>query len=91
MAHEKRVVMRLLRLEVLTSFKMPNGEVRELKDPGAPATPRQLRRLNDAGCLAVVEPGQATPISKGQAAFAVSVLPKAKPADVDEKAWSFGG
>ena len=81
--------MRLLQLEVLTTFTMPNGEVRELKDREGPATPRQLRRLNDAGCLAVVEPGTATPIRKGEAAYAVSLLPKTKPASGDAKDWGF--
>jgi hypothetical protein len=65
--------------------------VRELKDPEAPATPRQLRRLNETGCLVIVEPGQATAIRKGEAAFAVSLLREADPTDDRPPSrWGFG-
>jgi hypothetical protein len=73
--------MRKLALEFWTSFVTPSGEVRELKDPEGPASPRQLRRLNETGCLVVVEPGQAIPIRKGEAAYAVSLVGDAKPTD----------
>ena len=82
--------MKLLRLEFWTSFTTPGGEVRELQEPEAPATPRQLRRLNDAGCLVVVEPGMATPIAKGQAAYAVSLVRDMEPVDGrPPKRWGF--
>jgi hypothetical protein len=71
--------MNPLRLEFWTSFTTRDGELRELTDPEGPATPRQLRRLNDTGCLVVVEPGHAIPIRKGEAAFAVSLVGDAKP------------
>jgi hypothetical protein len=73
--------MKILPLQFWTEFRTPSGELRELKEPEGPATPRQLRRLNDAGCLVVVEPGQATPIRKGEAAFAVSLVRDAEPVD----------
>jgi hypothetical protein len=73
--------MNPLRLEFWTSFSGPDGEPRELKDPEGPATPRQLRRLNETGCLVVVEPGQATPIRKGEAAYAVSLVRETEPVD----------
>jgi hypothetical protein len=57
----------------MTSFVF-EGEVRELKDPDGPPTTRQLARLNYLGGLAIVEPGQIDPISKGQAAGALDVL-----------------
>ena len=72
---------RRLTLEFWTFFTTSDGELRELKDPEEPATPRQLRRLNEAGCLVVVEPGQAIPIRKGEAAFAVSLVRDAEPVD----------
>ena len=73
--------MNPLRLEFWTSFSGPDGEPRELKDPEGPATPRQLRRLNAAGALVVVEPGSAQPLRVGEAAFAVSVAGEAEPVD----------
>jgi hypothetical protein len=56
----------------LTSFVTPAGETRELKDPGAPATPRQLWRLNQAGLLALVQ--ERPSISMGHAAGAIAYL-----------------
>lgn len=82
--------MRILALELWTSFTTPNGELRELKDPEGPATPRQLRRLNEAGALVVVTPGEAKRIRKGEAAHAVSLVPEAKPTDGQaETDWGF--
>ena len=82
--------MRALRLEFWTQFVTPSGEIRELKDPESPATYRQLSKLNHAGCLVIVEPGTAPRISKGQAAFAVSVAWDAEPADGQPpKRWGF--
>ena len=82
--------MKPLALEFWTSFTTRDGEGRELKDPEAPATPRQLRRLNEAGALVVVEPGTATPLVKGSAAFAVSLVTDVEPADgQSSKRWGF--
>jgi hypothetical protein len=83
--------VRPLPLQFWTEFRTSSGEVRELKDPEGPATPRQLRRLNDTGCLIVVEPGQAIPIRKGEAAFAVSLVGDAKPRTDDQppSRWGF--
>jgi hypothetical protein len=80
--------MRLLELQFWTSFVARDGKLRELKDPEAPATPRQLRRLNEAGMLAVVEPGEATSIRKGQAAYAVSLVAET-PDPESSSAWGF--
>jgi hypothetical protein len=59
---------RLLELGFNTRFVFGN-EVRELVEPSGPATPRQLARLNRLGLLAVVEPGQVEPLTKGEAAW----------------------
>jgi hypothetical protein len=82
--------VKVLALRFWTSFETPSGELRELKDPEGPATPRQLRRLNDMGCLVIVEPGQATPIRKGEAAYAVSLVRETEPVDGEPpKRWGF--
>jgi hypothetical protein len=81
--------MRALRLEFWSQFVTSDGEVRELKDPESPATYRQLSRLNYAGCLVIVEPGTAPSISKGEAAFAVSVARDAEPVDGQPPRWGF--
>lgn len=82
--------MKPLSLQFWESFTTPDGVVRALKAPSASATPRQLRRLNEAGMLVVVGLGQARPIKKGEAAFAVSLLPVGKPTEGEQsKAWGF--
>jgi hypothetical protein len=82
--------MKLLRLEFWDSFTTPSGEVRELKDPEGPASPTQLRRLNETGCLVVVEPGHAKPIRKGEAAYAVSLVRETESVDGQPpKRWGF--
>jgi hypothetical protein len=82
--------VKALALEFWTEFITPSGEVRELKDPESPATYRQLSRLNRAGCLVVVEPGTASPIAKGQAAYAVSLVRDMEPVDGQpSKSWGF--
>lgn len=73
---------RLLTLERWTHFFTASGECRELVDPHEPATPRQLRRLNAAGCLIVVQPGDGRTLTKGEAAHAVAIVT----ADEREKA-----
>jgi hypothetical protein len=78
--------MRVLRLEFWTSFTM-NGELRELKEPDAPATGRQLSRLNRSGMLVVVEPGEAPVLSKGSAAYCVSVATDAEPTGQRSSRW----
>ena len=61
---------RLLELGFLERFTDPrSGELRELREPDGEPTGRQLRALNRAGCLAAVEPGKATPLSKGACAW----------------------
>ena len=65
--------LRLLRFAPIRSFVF-EGQVRELKEPDGPPTARQLLRLNALGALAVVEPGQLGPITKGEAAGALDVL-----------------
>jgi hypothetical protein len=49
-----------------------SGVWRELKDPDALASMRQLYRLNATGSLDVVEPGSVQPITVGEAAAAVA-------------------
>ena len=61
---------RLLARGFLESFEV-DGKVRVLNEPEGPATGRQLRRLNELGVLAVVEPGQVEPLTKGAAAYAI--------------------
>ena len=51
----------------ITGFYADGGEWRELVEPDAPATARQLARLNRLGHLAIVTNGGAVPISKGVA------------------------
>jgi hypothetical protein len=67
------VNLRLLPRRCLYRF-LHRGEWRELRDPTGPPTGRQLLRLNHSGALALVEPGQVEPISKGEAAYALDVL-----------------
>ena len=82
--------MKPLRLQFWDSFVTADGERRELRDPEALASPRQLRRLNAAGALVVVEPGSAQPLRVGEAAFAVSVLPQTDPPSGEPpKRWGF--
>jgi hypothetical protein len=82
--------MKAMPLQFWTEFRTQSGELRELNDPEGPATPRQLRRLNETGCLVVVEPGTATPIVKGEACYAVSVAGETEPVDGQPpNRWSF--
>jgi hypothetical protein len=55
----------------LDAFTGPDGDRRELVDPDGPATGRQLRRLNRAGRLELVDPGRAEPLTKAEAAAAI--------------------
>jgi len=66
--------MRLLRPTPVDSFIDKQGVRRILNAPGEPATPRQLRLLNDMGCLALIEPEQLQPIAKGEAAAALDAV-----------------
>jgi hypothetical protein len=63
--------VRPLELQPATGFTLPDGTVRELRNPGAAATLRQLARLNHAGMLCVVEPGSAGLVTVGMAAAAI--------------------
>jgi hypothetical protein len=54
----------------LTGFVV-DWQWRELRDPDGPPTGRQLERLNRAGMLELVQPGEAQPITKGEAAAAI--------------------
>lgn len=49
---------------------------RFLREPDGPATARQLRWLNTQGLLAVVAPGETTPITKAEAAYAIDMAGK---------------
>jgi hypothetical protein len=67
------VHLKLLQARFVTSFVTPDGEPRELKDPHALASPRQLWRLNAEGRLALVQE-RPRPISKGAAAGAIDLI-----------------
>ena len=66
--------VRLLRRRFFYRFIGPNGDVREIADPHGKPTPRQFGALNRAGALAIVEPGQVEPITRGEAAGAIDAL-----------------
>jgi hypothetical protein len=57
----------------VTSFVTPTGDVRDLRDPYALASPRQLWRLNQAGLLALVQTRPRS-ITMGRAAGAIDYL-----------------
>ena len=59
------------RRRILGFVDAPTGEWRELRDPDASATARQLLRLNALGLLEVVEPG--SPLTKAEAAAALEL------------------
>jgi hypothetical protein len=61
------------------SFVTPKGEQRHLKNPYAPATPRQLRYLNELGCLEAVEPGRKPSLTVGEAAWLIDTFGTAAP------------
>ena len=70
--------MRLLALRTLATFiDRRSGQVRELEEPDGLATHRQLHLLNRRGLLIVIEHGQATPLTKGEAAYAIDVTTEA--------------
>lgn len=48
-------------------------QVRVLREPDGSPTARQLLWLNLHGLLAVVAPGEAKPITKAEAAYAINV------------------
>ncbi|MGI8479078.1 MAG: hypothetical protein ACR2M2_04365 [Gaiellaceae bacterium] len=64
------VNLRPLQTRSVTSFVSPTGEVRQLRDPLALASPRQLWRLNQEGLLALVQ-RRPRSISKAHAAGAI--------------------
>jgi hypothetical protein len=55
----------------ITEFVAADGTVRQLKEPHGPATSAQLARLNRPGMLGLVRPGEAQPLTKGEAAAAI--------------------
>jgi hypothetical protein len=55
----------------MTEFVAADGTIRQLKEPHGPATSAQLARLNRLGMLELVGPGEAQPLSKGEAAAAI--------------------
>ena len=72
--------MRLLPLRRKTSFvDERTGKTNELRWPDAPATSRQLQRLNRLGRLAVID-GRVEPLTQAQAAYAIDA---AIPPDLD--------
>ena len=62
--------LKRLQTRAVTSFVSPTGEVRELREPHALASARQLWRLNQEGLLALVQ-RRPRSISKAQAAGAI--------------------
>ena len=54
-----------------TGFIVGDDEWRKLREPDGAPTGRQLLWLNAAGCLDLVWPGQAQPVTKGEAAWAI--------------------
>jgi hypothetical protein len=56
-------------------------EWRELVEPDGEPTARQLLALNAAGCLELVWPGRAEPITKGEAAWAIANVKQETDAD----------
>jgi hypothetical protein len=52
-------------------FDERTGRWSTIVDPDGEPTPRQLARLNRAGCLELVQPGAARPVTKGEAAAAI--------------------
>ena len=56
------------------SFKAPDGEWRQLKNPDGPATGNQLRKLNELGVLELIAPANAEPITKGEASAVISEM-----------------
>ena len=69
--------LRLLKAGYVTSYRHQSGDVRELIEPAGLATHRQLHLLNRRGLLAVVEPGQAVPLTKAEAAYAIDATTEA--------------
>jgi hypothetical protein len=61
-------LVRLMQLGRNTRF-VHEDEVRELVEPDGRPTGRQLMKLNALGYVAVVEPGQVEPLTKGGAAW----------------------
>ena len=56
----------------LTGFHAVSGEWRALVEPDGPASGAQLRRLNALGMLELVDPDRAEPLTKAEAAAAIS-------------------
>jgi hypothetical protein len=50
------------------------GAWRELKDPDGPPSGRQLQFLCAHGCLEIIEPGTAAPLTKGECAAAINTV-----------------
>ncbi len=55
----------------IESFVGSDGYRRVLRDPDGEPTGAQLRRLNREGRLELVPAGDALPLTKGEAAFAI--------------------
>ena len=51
-----------------------NGREMDLRSPEGAPSDAQLAILNKRGCLAIVQPGQVEPISKGTASAALDVI-----------------
>jgi hypothetical protein len=63
--------VRRLAYQPLEQFVV-DGELREVKEPDGKPTTRQFAMLNALGCLVVVEPGSAAPLTRAAAAGAIS-------------------
>jgi len=68
------VNIRALDAGFVTAYFHESGAIRELIEPAGQPTGRQLLKLKYLGALALVEPGQVEPISKGKAAGAIDAL-----------------
>ena len=66
----RRVTPRTRRRQ--TGFLSPDGDWRELVEPDGPPSGRQLARLNGLGMLELVDPGEARPLTKAEAAAAIT-------------------
>jgi hypothetical protein len=58
-----------------------SGEWCDLREPDGPPSARQLWRLNQLGMLELVPPGQAAPLTKGEAAAAIDDAAERKQED----------
>ncbi|HUG63654.1 MAG TPA: hypothetical protein VMK83_00395, partial [Gaiellaceae bacterium] len=56
-----------------------DGELRALREPGALPTTRQWSMLNRLGCIVIVEPRSADPLTRADAAGAIAAALRVDP------------